>query len=92
MKNTAKLFSAAAVTTQTRIFNAIKSPESECLTIYYVLNKSEDVAKAMLKLVRDGDADKVATFLSSDAKRFETLAEKGQMNTLLDVLEALSTS
>jgi hypothetical protein len=92
MKEAAKSFLEAAATTRTRIFNAIKAPESECLTIYYVLNKSEDVAKAMLKLIKDGDADKVASFLSSDARRFETLAERGQMNTLLDVLEAMSKS
>ena len=80
------------VTELTRIFNAVKAPQSEFLTGYYVLHKSEEVAKAMLKLVKDGDGDKVTSFLSSDARRFETLAQQGQMNALLDVLEALGKS
>ena len=76
----------------TRIFNAVKAPQAEFLTGYFVLHKSEEVAKAMLKLIKDGDAEKVTSFLSSDARRFETLSERGQMNGLLDVLEGLSKS
>jgi hypothetical protein len=91
-KSAAKAFAAAAKPEAERIPNAIRAPESDCLTPYYVTQKSEAVAKSMLKLARKGETEAVASFLFSNAIRFATLAEKGQINTLLDVLETLSSS
>src|SRR5688500_9285559 len=91
-KSAAKAFAAAARPEAERIPNAIRAPESDCLTPYYVTQKSEAVAKSMLKLARKGETEAVASFLFSNAIRFATLAEKGQINTLLDILETLGSS
>ncbi|MEZ0226685.1 MAG: hypothetical protein ACAH83_19165 [Alphaproteobacteria bacterium] len=91
-KSAAKAFAAAAKPEADRIRNAIRAPDSDCLTPYYVAQKSDAVAQSLLKLARKGETEAVASFLFSNAIRFATLAEKGQINTLLDTLETLGKS
>ena len=85
-------FSRFSLDEPERILAGIRDPEGEHLMPYYVTNKSEAVAKALLTLVNSGEAEKAVGFIVSDATRFETLAEKGQMNALMDFLDGLDTA
>ncbi len=88
----AKAFEIAAAKEKGRILNAVRNPQAEFLTGYYLLHKSDLVVKAMAKLVARDEADKVEAFLASDPRRVETLAERGQAAALFDVLETLGKS
>jgi hypothetical protein len=83
---------AAQANSPERILNAIRAPEQEFLTPYYVAHKSKEVADSLLQLVQAGEADSVTSFISSDGTRFETLAKNGQLKTLVRVVSSLDNA
>lgn len=54
--------------------------------------RSEDVANALLHLATTGETAVVASFISSDANRFNALANKGHLGILMETLARLDNA
>lgn len=85
-------FTAAADQSADKILDAIRAPEKDFLTAYYVAQRSKDVAEGLLQLANAGETEAVTSFIASDAVRFETLVKNGQLATLMETIEQLNKS
>jgi hypothetical protein len=88
-KNTSQMFVAAADPDNKRILDGIRAPQDEFHIHFFVAQRSKQVAELLLQLATSGEGDVAVDFLAGDAKRFDTLTNKGQLDTLMKVIEAL---
>lgn len=72
-----------------RILEGIRAPEREPLIDAYVNSRPKEVSDILLKLAETGEAGIAATFIASDSGRFERLAERDQLPTLMLILESM---
>ncbi|NBX65610.1 MAG: hypothetical protein EBQ96_01265 [Proteobacteria bacterium] len=75
-----------------RILAGIRAPASEPLIDNYVNNRSAEVMAVMTKMVADGEAMAVASFIAADAERFETLTENGHLKALAQLVERMDST
>lgn len=72
-----------------RILRGIREPQDEPLIDNYVNNRSREVLAALTKLVGNREAPIVAAFITSNATRFEVLAEHGHLSELIQMIESM---
>ncbi len=83
---------AAAADDMGKILEAIRAPEKHVLSGYYIAQRSKDVADGLLQMARASEGETVTKFIASNAARFDTLVNNGQLKTLMETLEQLSAS